>query len=73
MLAKRASTCGRSGRVATSQTKITTVMLVAFVISFIYCFIQTPYFAERARFVAPNRKLTGDEARRIAAETTKTQ
>jgi hypothetical protein len=40
-LAKRASTCGRSGRVATSQTKITTVMLVAFVISFIYCFIQS--------------------------------
>ena len=60
--------------------------LVAFVISFIYCFIQvpdkiyiarlvamTPYFAERARFVAPNRKLTTDEACRIAAEITKTQ
>jgi hypothetical protein len=63
-----------------------TAGLVAFVISFIYCFVQvpdklyiarlcamTPYFAERARFVAPNRTLTANEARRIAAEITKTQ
>ena len=54
---------------------------IAFVLTFIYCFIQVPdkilvaklistvpYFAERARWLASNRKLSGEEARRILAE-----
>jgi hypothetical protein len=54
---------------------------IAFVLTFAYCFIQVPdrivvaklistvpYFAERARWLAPNRRLSGEEARRILAE-----
>ena len=54
---------------------------VAFVLTFVYCFIQVPdrilvakltstvpYFAERARWLAPNRRISGEEARRILAE-----
>lgn len=54
---------------------------IAFVLTLIYCFIQVPdrilvaqfvstvpYFAERARRLAPYRKLSGEEARSIRAE-----
>jgi MFS family permease len=58
-----------------------TAGFVGFVITFIYCFIQVPdkillarlcammpRFAERARLLAPNRRLTRDEAMRIATD-----